>query len=76
MPRMVPVWFYALQSGAAILTKDEDFAERAGRDPHGPVIVWLRIGNATNDALLAWLRPRWPEIIELMRAGNRLIEVR
>ena len=58
-----PVWFHALQSGAAILTKDEDFAERAGRDPHGPVIVWLRIGNATNDALLAWLRPRWPEII-------------
>ena len=54
----------------------EDFAERAGRDPHGPIIVWLRIGNATNRALLEWLRTRWSEIIELLDSGNGLIEVR
>ncbi|MDA2928215.1 DUF5615 family PIN-like protein [Acidobacteria bacterium AH-259-G07] len=71
-----PVWSHALESGAVILTKDEDFAERAGRDPHSPVIVWLRVGNATNRALLAWLQPRWSEVIELLHSGNRLIEVR
>ncbi len=26
----------------AILTKDEDFAARRLREPHGPTIIWLR----------------------------------
>ena len=71
-----PVWAHALQVGAVIVTKDEDFVERAGRDPRAPLIVWLRVGNATNRALLEWLRPRWSAIIELLDSGDRLIEVR
>jgi predicted nuclease of predicted toxin-antitoxin system len=72
----VDIWNRASQDGAVIITKDEDFAERAARDNRGPVIVWLRIGNATNRVLLQWLSPRWPEITELLESGNRLIEVR
>ena len=71
-----PIWAYALKVRAVILTKDEDFAERAGRDPQGPVIVWLRVGNATNRALLQWLWSRWPQVVMLLDAGHRLIEVR
>src|SRR2546422_4567569 len=55
-----PIWAHALGVDAVILTKDEDFAERAARELHGPVIVWLRVGNATNRALLQWLWSRWP----------------
>jgi predicted nuclease of predicted toxin-antitoxin system len=40
------------------------------------VIIWLRIGNASNRALLEWLQPRWPQIVTLLNAGHRLIEVR
>ncbi len=47
-----PIWQYALNINAVILTKDEDFASRTTRDPNSPMIVWLRIGNATNRALL------------------------
>lgn len=72
----VDVWNRAAQDGATIVTKDEDFAERAARDSSSPVIVWLRIGNSTNRALLHWLSPRWAEIEELLESGNRLIEVR
>ncbi len=70
------IWNHALSIDAIIITKDEDFAERVTRTPTGPVIVWLRIGNATNRVLLQWLEPRWAEIVELLNADNRLIEVR
>jgi predicted nuclease of predicted toxin-antitoxin system len=70
------IWNYALSGGAIIVTKDEDFAERTARTTSGPVIVWLRIGNATNRVLLQWLTPRWAEITTHLEAGDRLIEVR
>ena len=53
----IEIWNYALTSGAIIVTKDEDFAERTARTTSGPIIVWLRIGNATNQALVEWLEP-------------------
>lgn len=70
------IWNYAFSNGTIIVTKDEDFAERTARTTSGPVIVWLRIGNATNRALMLWLAPRWAEITVLLNANNRLIEVR
>jgi predicted nuclease of predicted toxin-antitoxin system len=72
----VEIWHHAFNTGAIIITKDEDFAERTSRTTSGPVILWLRIGNATNQALMLWLLPRWGEILVLLDAGNRLIEVR
>ena len=42
------IWNHARDIDAIIVTKDEDFAERTARTAVGPVIVWLRIGNATN----------------------------
>jgi hypothetical protein len=48
---------------AAIITKEEDFAERYLYSQDQPVIVWLRIGNTSNQALLSWFVPLWPEII-------------
>jgi predicted nuclease of predicted toxin-antitoxin system len=72
----VDIWNRALVDGAIIITKDEDFAERAARDANGPVIVWLRVGNSTNRALFEWLNPRWADVTELLNLGSTLIEVR
>jgi predicted nuclease of predicted toxin-antitoxin system len=69
------IWAYALKTGLAILTKDEDFALRFQQDPTGPVIVWLRLGNSSNTALRAWLEPRLLGIVQLVAQGNRLVEV-
>ena len=69
------IWNHALGVDAIIVIKDED-AERTARTAVGPVIVWLRIGNATNRALLEWLEPRWTSIVQLLIDDNRLIEVR
>ena len=63
-------------SDTIIITKDEDFAVRAAREKTAPVIVWLRLGNATNRVLIQWLEPRWAQIIALLEDGQDLIEVR
>lgn len=70
------VWNYALQNNGVILTKDEDFAERCMASNEAPVVIWLRIGNATNPELLAWFMPQWPSMLGRLHAGDRLIEVR
>ena len=69
------IWRHALQTGAAILTKDEDFAARSVQAANAPVIVWLRVGNCSNEALRAWLEPRLPGVVQLVTQGSRLVEV-
>jgi predicted nuclease of predicted toxin-antitoxin system len=56
------IWDFAIANGFIIITKDEDFAERAFRTTPSPVIIWFRLGNSTNRALLQWLWPRWDRI--------------
>lgn len=69
------IWAYALQTGAVILTKDEDFAVRSQQTTGGPAVIWLRVGNASNRALRGWLEPRLPGIVQLVGQGSRLVEV-
>ena len=66
-----------MQSGAAIVTKDEDFASRAMRAVGGlpPVIIWLRVGNTTNRVLREWIEPRLAGIAALLVQGHRMVEV-
>ena len=71
-----PVWLYAHQNAAVIITKDEDFGEWVRRGRPGPAVVWLRIGNSSNRALLAWLEPLLPVIVRQLEQGDRLVEVR
>lgn len=70
------IWDYALANHAAVITKDQDFAERLLASRSAPVIVWLRIGNTSNRALLAWLLPLWPEVVSRIESGDNLVEVR
>lgn len=70
------IWRHAQAQGRVIVTKDEDFAQRAQADVAGPVIVWLRVGNTSNAALRAWLLPQMPRLAEMISQGYRLIEVR
>jgi len=69
------IWDHALACGAAIITKDEDFANRTYASKKAPVIVWLRIGNCSRKALLAWFEPLLPRIQSLLQNGDRLIEI-
>ena len=64
----------AIAQGRILLTKDDDFALRFRQE--GLRIVWLRIGNASNRVLIAWLESRWPEVEQALSAGERMVEVR
>lgn len=70
------IWDYALEHEMVIVTKDEDFPHRLSQGKVAPVILWLRIGNASRKALLEWLKPLLPQIEKLIEQGDRLIEVR
>lgn len=63
---------HAERCGAILVSKDEDSV--VPRKPDRFAFLWLRIGNATNRVLIAWLEPRWPEIERLLSTGERLIE--
>lgn len=65
---------YAAAAGAAIVTKDEDFA--IWRLLHrGPPVVWLRFGNTRRIALLARMEAELPAIITALEKGDELIEI-
>jgi len=64
---------YAETNGLTLVSKDEDFVVLRLPDRFG--LLWLRCGNATNRALVAWLTPRWPQITTLLDRGERFIEV-
>jgi len=69
------IWDYALDIGAAILTKDEDFATRIALDGNGPPIIWIRIGNTSKNALLQWIEPLLPAVVKALKAGDKLVEI-
>lgn len=72
-----PIWNYAVEHGAVIVTKDEDFPYRLSQSrKNSPTVVWLRIGNCSRRALLTWFEPLLPQIEALIERGDLLIEVR
>ena len=70
------LWRYALEHGAVVVTKDEDFANMVAVETVGPTIVWVRVGNTRRAALLAWFEPLIDHVVSLVDAGNRIIELR
>ncbi|MEI2617881.1 MAG: DUF5615 family PIN-like protein [Thermomicrobiales bacterium] len=69
------IWDYARSVGAAVVTKDEDFALRRGLASDGPAVVWVRRGNTTRRELLAWFEPLLPAILAALADGEALIEI-
>jgi predicted nuclease of predicted toxin-antitoxin system len=68
------IWNVALATGAIVLTKDHDFVEWAMSRRPAPAIVWVRIGNAANAALIGRLDAVWDRIVERLEAGDQVIE--
>jgi predicted nuclease of predicted toxin-antitoxin system len=70
------VWHAAIARGLTIMSKDEDYVSIALSRQTGACVVWLRIGNATNPALFAWLGLRLQPIVDALARGEKIIEVR
>jgi predicted nuclease of predicted toxin-antitoxin system len=70
------LWRYALEHRAVIVTKDEDFANMIATGVDAPTVVWIRAGNTRRASLLAWFEPLIDQIVTMVEAGDRLIELR
>jgi predicted nuclease of predicted toxin-antitoxin system len=57
------IWAYAMAHDHAIVSKDEDFAERALLEGPPPKVVWIRIGNCTTPTVDALLRSHCEELV-------------
>lgn len=70
------IWQYACKEKRVIVTKDEDFAlRRVLADSRHPAVVWLRLGNTRNQALLDWLGPLLGAVVSALEQGETLLEV-
>lgn len=69
------IWNYALQAGTAIITKDEDFAQRKVLKDTGLAVIWIRLPNTRRKELLAWFEKVLPIILAALERGETLIEV-
>ena len=70
------IWQRAEADDAIIVTKDEDFVDRWLLSDKPARLVWVRKGNCSNQALLAWLQPLWPDTVKRLQEGEKLIELR
>lgn len=65
----------AKKEDVIFVTKDEDFLDLLDRFGSPPKIIWLRVGNTSNDEIRKVFRNSWDNILKLLDAGNDLIEI-
>lgn len=70
------IWDLAKRDTLVIISKDDDFAKRSRQVIDPPVVVWLRVGNIRNKELIEWFIKLLPQIMELIKQGDLLIEIR
>lgn len=65
---------YALANDYVVISKDDDFTAYA-LEPHNLKVIWVRTGNCKNKLLIDVLLANLPACIELITAGNSLVEI-
>ena len=69
------IWQEAISQSAVLITKDQDFAVLRVSRAGGSQIVWLRVGNVTNDELIARFTAVLGNIVKAVERGEALVEV-
>ena len=65
------VWRHAAAQGHHILTKDTDFEQLSMLHGAPPKVVWLRVGNASTQAVITLLDRHQQEIADLLEDEER-----
>jgi predicted nuclease of predicted toxin-antitoxin system len=72
------IFLAAREAGAAIMSKDSDFADLVRTQGPPPQVIWVTCGNTTNRALRRFLGATLRGGLEKLEAGEplvRLVEV-
>jgi predicted nuclease of predicted toxin-antitoxin system len=65
----------AKTQGVILMTKDSDFVDLVERLESPPQIIWLTCGNTSNARLCEILSSILPNALELLRSGEKLVEI-
>lgn len=65
----------ARTAGAIVMTKDRDFADMVDRLGPPPQVIWVTSGNTSDQELRDVLGRLFPDTIEMLRAGEPLVEI-
>lgn len=68
------IWSYAQTNGFTVISKDEDFANRASIS-HDVQVLWARLGNCRNCALLSAFERQIGAIVAALEAGATMVEL-
>jgi predicted nuclease of predicted toxin-antitoxin system len=69
------IWDRALEIGAVIVTKDEDFSVRKIFEEGGPAVVWVRFGNTTRHEIISRFQDYLVGILQALSRGEGLVEI-
>jgi len=69
-------WNRAAAQARVVVSKDEDFLILAARPGDTGRVLWVRIGNCRNIALLAAFDHAKDPLLQALRDGQRIIELR
>lgn len=65
----------AQQQGIVIISKDSDFVELVSRYGPPPQLIWVTCGNVTNRQLQKVFQKTFAESLELLAAGQVMVEI-
>lgn len=65
----------AQQQGIVIISKDSDFVEMVSRYGPPPQLIWVTCGNVTNRQLQIVFNKTFAESLELLEAGQVMVEI-
>ena len=66
----------ARRADALVMTKDRDFITLVDQNGPPPRVIWLRIGNTSNQNLRATLSTTLHSALEQLRGGAAWVEIR
>jgi predicted nuclease of predicted toxin-antitoxin system len=69
------IFFAARASDAIVMTKDSDFVRLLEANGPPPKVIWLTCGNTSNARLKEILTETLEKALELLQAGERLVEI-
>jgi len=70
------IWRRAAAEARIVVSKDEDFLPLAGRSGDQGRLIWVRLGNCRNAALLAAFESAREALLSAIASGQRIIELR
>jgi len=70
------LWVRCAGEARVLVSKDEDFVFLANRPGDKGRLIWVRLGNCRNPALLEAFDRVHDEMIAALDAGQRVVEVR